>query len=185
MSAPQGDLDPLRLLSLLASDDRLRVFAALVLGASSAEEVSLHAGLPVKDVVRALSQLARGGLAARDGTAWTAAPMVLRRCVAAALPQAPREDLGDVPAAEAAVLRSFMKDGRITSMPAQWAKRKVLLNHVAVVFEPGVRYGESEVNTLLRVFYDDHAALRRYLVDGGFLSRDHGEYWRSGGTVDI
>jgi hypothetical protein len=179
------DLDPLRLLSLLAGEDRLRVFAALVLGASSAEEISLHAGLPAKDVLRALSQLARGGLAARQGMAWTAVPAALRRSVSAAIPQPPREDLGDVPAAEAGVLRSFIRDGRITSMPAQWAKRRVLLNHVAAVFEPGVRYGESEVNTLLRAFHDDHAALRRYLVDGGFLSRDHGEYWRSGGTVDI
>jgi hypothetical protein len=24
----------------------------------------------------------------------------------------------------------------------------------------------------------------RYLVDEGFLSRDHGEYWRSAGTVE-
>jgi hypothetical protein len=26
--------------------------------------------------------------------------------------------------------------------------------------------------------------LRRYLVDEGFLSRDAGIYWRTGGTVD-
>jgi len=32
---------------------------------------------------------------------------------------------------------------------------------------------------------DDHAALRRYLVDEGFLSRQAGVYWRSGGTVDV
>jgi hypothetical protein len=185
VSTPQDDLDPVQLLSLLASDDRLRVFAALVLGATSADEISLRAGLPVKHVLRALSQLARGGLASREGTAWGAVPMVLRRCVAAVLPQPPPEDLGDRPAAEAAVWRSFMRDGRITSMPAHRAKRQVLLDHVARVFEPGARYRESEVNALLRVFYDDHATLRRYLVDGGFLSRDHGEYWRSGGTVDI
>jgi hypothetical protein len=40
------------------------------------------------------------------------------------------------------------------------------------------------VNVLLREFWHDHAALRRYLVDEGFLTRDNGEYWRSGGTVD-
>jgi hypothetical protein len=36
---------------------------------------------------------------------------------------------------------------------------------------------------LLRSFHDDVAALRRYLVDSGFLSREDGVYWRSGGTV--
>jgi hypothetical protein len=34
--------------------------------------------------------------------------------------------------------------------------------------------------------YDDHAALRRYLIDESLLSRTpDGTYWRSGGTVPI
>jgi hypothetical protein len=53
------------------------------------------------------------------------------------------------------------------------------------VFEIGVRYPEREVDALLRAFHDDYAALRRYLVDEGFLARDHAEYWRSGGSVDV
>jgi hypothetical protein len=32
--------------------------------------------------------------------------------------------------------------------------------------------------------HPDYAALRRYLVDAGFLDRAGGEYWRSGGTID-
>ena len=35
----------------------------------------------------------------------------------------------------------------------------------------------------LRAVFDDYVALRRYLIDEGFLDRDHGEYWRSGGSV--
>jgi hypothetical protein len=38
---------------------------------------------------------------------------------------------------------------------------------------------------VLRRFHEDHAALRRYLVDEGFLSREKGQYWRSGGRVDV
>jgi hypothetical protein len=37
----------------------------------------------------------------------------------------------------------------------------------------------------LRAFYDDYVALRRYLVDEGFLAREGGIYWRSGGTVEV
>jgi hypothetical protein len=40
------------------------------------------------------------------------------------------------------------------------------------------------VSALLEVFHPDYAALRRYLVDEGFLSRDDGTYWRTGGSVD-
>ena len=53
------------------------------------------------------------------------------------------------------------------------------------VFEPGVRYPEREVNALLAVWHADVAALRRYLVDEGFLTREAGVYWRSGGRVDV
>ena len=70
-------------------------------------------------------------------------------------------------------------------MPAKRSRRLVVLDHVARVFEPGRRYPEHEVNVLLRAFYADHAALRRYLVDEGLLSREDGQYWRSGGTVEI
>ncbi len=82
------------------------------------------------------------------------------------------------------VLRAFLDDdGRLVSMPAKHRKRLVVLDHVARVFEPGVRYPETEVNALVRAFHADVAMLRRYLVDEGFLERDHGVYWRSGGTV--
>ena len=70
-------------------------------------------------------------------------------------------------------------------MPAKRSRRLVVLDRVAQVFEPGRRYSEHEVNAMLRPFYDDHAALRRYLVDEGLLSREDGQYWRSGGTVEI
>ena len=70
-------------------------------------------------------------------------------------------------------------------MPARQTRRRLLLDKIAQAFEPGVRYPEHRVNQLLRAIYDDHAALRRYLVDEGFLSRADGKYWRSGGTVSL
>ncbi|MCW2567621.1 MAG: putative regulator, ArsR family, partial [Mycobacterium sp.] len=47
------------------------------------------------------------------------------------------------------------------------------------------RYAEAEVNVVLRAWHPDHAALRRYLVDEGFLGRERGEYWRTGGRVEL
>jgi hypothetical protein len=77
-----------------------------------------------------------------------------------------------------------MPNGRVAAMPAKRSRRLVLLDHIAQLFELGVRYEEADVNLMLRKVYEDHAALRRYLVDEGFLDRDHGIYWRVGGTVD-
>lgn len=83
-------------------------------------------------------------------------------------------------------LRPFIRDGRISAIPAKRALRLLLLDLVAQAFEPGRRYSELAVNEILKALYDDHAALRRYLVDEDLLSRTpDGTYWRSGGTVPV
>jgi hypothetical protein len=81
------------------------------------------------------------------------------------------------------ILARFIRDGRLVSVPAKRSRRLMLLNHIAQRFEPGVRYPESAVNHELRDLHDDYAALRRYLIDEGFMERQDGLYWRTGGTV--
>ena len=81
-------------------------------------------------------------------------------------------------------LRAFIRDGRITAVPAKRTRRRQLLDEVAQAFEPGRRYPEPVVNEILRSVFDDYCTLRRYLVDESFLSRTAaGVYWRVGGTV--
>jgi hypothetical protein len=97
--------------------------------------------------------------------------------------------MGDAAADRDRVLSAFMKDGKITQIPRQHAKRRVLLDVLAQRFEPGVQYTEREVNETLARFHPDTAALRRYLVDEEFMERDPtkgaGLYWRAGGTVQV
>jgi len=83
-------------------------------------------------------------------------------------------------------LRPYVRDGRISVMPARRSVRLLLLDQVAQAFEPGRRYPEAVVNQILKALYDDYATLRRYLVDEELMSRTpDGTYWRSGGTVAI
>ena len=81
-------------------------------------------------------------------------------------------------------LRPFIRDGRITAVPAKRDRRRLLLDQVAQAFEPGRKYSEAAVDEVLKAIFDDHCALRRYLVDEAFMSRNAtGVYWRAGGTV--
>src|ERR687886_1137840 len=54
---------------LLADPTRLKVVAALALGAGTLEEVAEASGLPLKDVALAARRLARAGLVDREGRA--------------------------------------------------------------------------------------------------------------------
>jgi hypothetical protein len=84
-----------------------------------------------------------------------------------------------------AVLRAFVQpDGSLSTIPTKVRKRLVVLNEMAQQFAVGQTYDETQVNNALRAWHDDVAALRRYLVEEGFLERRDGRYWRAGGTVD-
>jgi len=84
------------------------------------------------------------------------------------------------------VLSNFLGvDGRLHTIPTKHAKLLVVLDFLAQSFEPGVRYPEAQVNEILTEFHPDYAALRRYLVENGFLDRSDNVYWRSGGSVDV
>jgi hypothetical protein len=184
-SAYGRGVDAATLVGLLADPTRLKVVAALALGAGTLEEVAEASGLPLKDVALAARRLSRAGLVRRDGTALELLASRFAEVARAAAEAAPPpERLSDDPA-EDAVLSAFVRDGRLVSIPVQQSKRRVVLEHLVRVFEPGVRYPEREVNALLGVWHADYAALRRYLVDEGLLSRDAGEYWRIGGYVDV
>ena len=84
-----------------------------------------------------------------------------------------------------ALVGRFIKDGRLVIMPSKRSKLLPVLDHLAQEFEPGRTYAEPEVNDILGGYHDDFAALRRYLVDEGFMTREGGVYWRSGGTVEV
>jgi hypothetical protein len=173
---------PQTLIGLLAEPRRLRVFAAVVLGAKSPAEVVDRTGLTLREVVEALRRLSDGDvvspgppLAARTDAFAEAARMVANA--------RPTPEALDTDHARASVLRSFVVDGRLVSIPAARGKRRIILEHIVAAFEPGVRYPEREVGAILRAWHPDHAALRRYLVDEMLLARDNGVYWRIGGSI--
>ena len=76
------------------------------------------------------------------------------------------------------VLQTFMRLGRLVSIPAQLKKRQIVLERVAEEFEYGREYSEREVNVILLDFHDDVASLRRGLIELGLLERARGVYRR-------
>lgn len=164
-----------QVLGLLYQEDTLRVLSALVLSGDPQES-----GLDKEAVRRALDRLERGGLAVRGAEGgWE-----VRRERFRELLHATARPANPATSPEEKVLRSFLVEGRLRAIPSKRDKQLVVLNYIAQVFEPGVRYPEKEVDVALRAFHDDFAALRRYLVDDGMLSRENNVYWRSGGPVD-
>ena len=77
----------------------------------------------------------------------------------------------------ARVVATFLKDGRLVSIPAQYKKRRYVMDELARSFEWGRLYEEKEVNAILRQFHDDIASLRREMIDERIMMRENGRYW--------
>src|SRR5215469_17406331 len=77
----------------------------------------------------------------------------------------------------ARVVATFIKDGRLVSIPAQYKKRRYVMEELARSFEWGRLYDEKEVNAILKTFHDDVASLRREFVDQRIMMRENGRYW--------
>jgi len=74
---------------------------------------------------------------------------------------------------------SSLEPLKLKSLSSKEKKKLVILRVIAGQFAPGRRYSEKEVNVILKAIHEDHATLRRYLIEYGFLARtqDCAEYW--------
>ena len=81
---------------------------------------------------------------------------------------------------EEKVVRAFLRDGRLVSIPARPGKRDLLLPLILDRCFPEDRdYEEKEVNMRLALLHPDVAALRRYLIDGRLMTSAAGIYRRA------
>lgn len=87
----------------------------------------------------------------------------------------------DDPAFEAAVLRAFIRDGRLVSIPARERKKLVVWRYLTerVFPDPDEVLHERDVNMRLALWHPDVATIRRALSDLGFVRRDGMTYRRA------
>lgn len=74
------------------------------------------------------------------------------------------------------VIESFFVDGKLTSIPAQRKKERIILEVIAGAFEKGRDYSEREVNIIIADFHDDFCTIRRDMIAEKLLSREAGVY---------
>ena len=178
-------MDALDFLRTLLDPRRLAVVGLVAAAPQTVAELRARTDQRQRDIVATLAPLVQAGIVERVGETYQLNPAALRD-MAHDLPQPPppaRQIMFGMTAEEQAVLARFFRGETLIEIPSSRGKRLVVLERLALDFEPGVRYPEAQVNEMLQRYHPDRAALRRYLVDEGFLDRADGLYWRSGGRV--
>jgi hypothetical protein len=173
--------DPADIVRVVADPLRLSLLGRAAEGKVDLEDVANSMDIPRRKVAEAVGKLRAAGLLddelrlATDRLQAVAAKLPTAAGVAASITAGPWSD------EEQDVLSRFFSGTRLTEIPQSRQKRMVILERLAQEFEPGYRYQERDVNFTLQLFHADYAALRRYMVDEGLLTRAEGVYWRSGG----
>ena len=173
------------LLRLLADPQRLAIAGRLAVAPASVAELAADCRIGARDLRRQLTKLIGAGLVIRADDVLQLDSRLLRE-LAEALPHATpiRAHLVVGLSAEDAAVASRYFDGeRLAGIPVGPVRRRPVLRILIDEFEPGRYYQEAQVRRILRKFHPDDAALRRYLVEDGFLSRDNlsRSYWRTPG----
>ena len=180
----------MELVRLLLDHDRLAVAGALAARPMTTDEVAAATGRDRRVVLAAIGDLRGAGLVTVTDDRYSIDAAALRAAAKAVaeqdIPMDPAIGFG-MTDEERAVLSRYFSGRTLTEIPSSRSKRLVLLQRLALEFDVGRRYTEREVNDIIFEFHPDWSALRRYLVDEGFLDREHADgdnmYWRSGGRV--
>ena len=167
---------------LFTDETRVRAFAAVALGAGTSEEVARAAGLSAKDAALALLKLREQGVVtAGDGAELRVDYAAFQEAARVERTETAPENAGS---RDERTLQTFVREGRLVRLPAQWTRKKLVLRYIAEqTFEPGVEYPERAVNEKLQGWCEDgdvdHVTLRRHLVDLHHLDRSEGIYRRA------
>lgn len=177
-------------LKAFAHVERLRIAGRLAERSYRLDALAAELGLPARLVLRHLGHLEAAGLVFGRGRPDPEYSLVtdrlievgrlLGRAEATAPVTEPGPDGQPLAPEDAKVLRAFVVDDRLVGIPAQEKRKQPVLRYLmARCFAEDRTYPEKEVNMRLALLHPDVASLRRYLVDYGYLTRDHGDYRRA------
>lgn len=167
----------------MASVERLRLIGALVRGPATQAEVAAQVHLPVREVHDHLAFLVSVGAVREEEGRYRVDEKSIEALVKSQFEGKRAEsDLVESESDDVRkILRAYLKsDGTLAHIPTDSRKLRIVLKFIVDVFPFDATFTEKEVNAILRRFHVDTAALRRYLVDEGFMARegDGSRYWR-------
>lgn len=170
------------MLAALSSPERLTLLATVSARATAGQSCSLSAvsealDMPMKTLVKEVARLEDCGLLkVRDRI--LSADLSALRIASDAL-------LGELPIARLLItapeLERYFANGRLTELTVDHSVKLKLAPMLAKLLPDDRALTEAEVNDLLNQVHDDHAYLRRMLVDFGQLTRDGSANYRRAG----
>jgi len=173
----------LAFIKAMANAERLRIIGLLSLGDKRATEIASALGIHPSEINRHLEQLIASGVVREADGVYQLNEKAIEHLARGQFEgKRPTYEVNEEkPEDVRKVLKNYLNaDGTLKQIPSAQNRLLIILNFIVDAFAFDTNYTEKEVNTILRRFHLDTAALRRYLVDNGLMARasDGTRYWR-------
>jgi ArsR family transcriptional regulator len=177
-------IDAVKLFKALSDRSRLEIMQTLLNGPMYVELLASRLGLTPSTVSFHIKKLEEAGLVVSEREQY----YMLYRADGTQLDRSLREMIGTMEGESEQdrreaeyrekVIRAFFEYGKVASLPVQHKKRRIILEEIAKLFEPGRRYTEKEVNLIIADVHDDFCTVRRDFISEGLMTRANGIYTR-------
>lgn len=178
------DADAIRLFKCLADKSRLQILKSLALEDMYVERLAERLDLTAPTVSFHLKKLADAGAVRSYKTQYYTMYALCSEVFEQRMIDVLREKSEEAElqqqrdaAYRQKVIDAFFDYGKLLSIPAQRKKKRIVLEEIAKVFQPGRTYTEKEVNLLIADFHDDFCTIRRDMISEGLMARDGQIYW--------
>jgi predicted transcriptional regulator len=187
MDNSETQSDVMAFVKAMTDINRLRMVGALATDSATSLELAESLGLQPNEILRHLEILAEVGLIDRDesterprfrfdqGELEQLARKALQRKLVVELIAADK-----VPEATADIVKRYANpDGSLRALPLNQRRFDLICEYVSHAIAPGQDYTEREIDAALEIYHPDTTALRRGLIDIGYLGRwrDGSKYW--------
>ena len=180
------DAEAIALFKCLADKSRLQILKSLAEEDMYVERLAERLGLSAATVSFHLKKLAEVGAVTSYKTQYYTMYALRAETFSARIIDILREESeeADAQAQRDAAYRqktidAFFEYGKLKSIPAQRKKKRIILEEIVKVFEPGRIYPEREVNLIIADVHDDFCTIRRDMISEGLMARDQRGYWRT------
>jgi hypothetical protein len=161
----ENEIEPRKIIGMLADEERFRVLAAVSLGADTLGKIAGMTGQDNPALMKSLLKLEEAQLIVKKDSGYVFNAVVmqsLNRSIGQTLPKKPALTGID----------RFFKNGKLITYPKDNDDKMAVLGHIIGMFETGREYTEKAVNEKLKEIDPDYASFRRYLTDAGFFTRE-------------
>ena len=179
------ETEAIRLFKCLSDKSRLQILKSLAIEDMYVERLAERLGITAPTVSFHLKKLADAGAVTSYKSQYYMMYSLNKEIFETSILDIIREksDEADLQARRDAeyrqqVIDAFFEYGKLTAIPAQRKKERIVLEVIADAFEYDRIYSEREVNIIIADFHDDFCTIRRDMISEGLMNRDTRGYWR-------